>query len=125
MREYWVIANAITAYLDDNLLSPNFGGKIFTAHEILGANAEEIYVWVYAQEFYKQNNVLKKGTGISCPIVLIIDLQNGQEISILDHKQPRDGSYYSQDIKTMFPRKVQEAISRIHQGQTIPELCRL
>jgi len=116
------LANAITTYLDENLLLPNFGGKVFTAHEILGAKAEEIYVWAYAQEFYKQNNALEKGTGLSCPAVLTIDSQDGKEVKIVDHKLPRDGSFYSQDIKTMFPKKVQDAIFNINQGQTIPEL---
>jgi len=116
------LANAITTYLDENLVAPNFGGKVFTAYEILGAKAEEIYVWAYAQEFYKENNALEKGTGLSCPVVLTVDSQDEKEVNIIDHKVPRDGSFYSQDIKTLFPKKVQDAIFNIHQGQTIPEL---
>ncbi len=107
---------------DENLVAPNFGGKVFTAHEILGAKAEEIYVWAYAQEFYKENNALEKGTGLSCPVVLTVDSQDEKEVNIIDHKMPRDGSFCSQDIKTLFPKKVQDAIFNIHQGQTIPEL---
>jgi hypothetical protein len=116
------LANAITTYLNDNLLLPEFGGKVFTAHEILGANAEEIYVWAYAQEFYQQNNVLEKGTGLSCPTVLTIDSQDEQEVKIIDHKLPRDGSFYPQDIRTMFPKEIQDIIFSIQQGETIPEL---
>jgi hypothetical protein len=32
--------------------------------------AEEIYVWAYAQEFYKENNALEKGTGFTYPKIL-------------------------------------------------------
>ncbi|MDK2984515.1 MAG: hypothetical protein PWQ96_157 [Clostridia bacterium] len=112
----------ITTYLDEHLLAPNFGGKVFTAHKILGDNSDEIYVWAYAMEFYKQNKSLRKGTGQSGPVVLNIEAQNGQRVKIASHKQPRDGSLYIQDIKNMFPKKVQDAIFNIQQGQTIPEL---
>jgi hypothetical protein len=112
--------NAVTSYLDDNLLSPGFGGKVLTAHRVLGSNSEEVYVWVYAQEFY--DDFREKGTGLSGPVVLTISSQDEEEIKIIDHRLPRDGSYYPQDIKAMFPKKVQEAIFSVQQGQLIQEL---
>lgn len=117
-------ATAISAYLDENLLSPAFGGRVFTAHEILGADAEGIYIWVYAQEFYKTQGTLTKGTGLSCPAVLIIDSQGGQP-KVIGHRLPRDGSLYTQDVSALFPSKIQRLIKGVEQGQTIPEMSNL
>lgn len=118
-------ATAIGTYLEENLLLPAFGGRVFAACEILGAGPREIYVWVYAQEFYKQQDVLEKGTGLSCPVVLTVDSQDDREPWVIGHRLPRDGSLYSQDIKAMFPGSVQHLVNGIQQGQTIPELSNL
>jgi len=110
-------AKDIAAYLAENLLSPGFGGDVFASYEILGTNAEEVYIWAYAQEFYRRNGILEEGTGISCPVVLT--LQGG---IVVGHRLPRDGNLYAQDVRTMFPRRVRDAVTTIHQGQTISKL---
>lgn len=113
--------NTILSYLDKNLISPSFGGKVFSSYKILGSSSEEIYVWVLVQEFYKANDSVKLGTAISAPVVLVIN-QNKDSVTIVSHKIPGDGAQYSEDVKKLFPKEIQEEIFNIQQGQTIEEL---
>jgi hypothetical protein len=94
----------IEDYLNNNILKPQFGGKVISAFEILGSNKDngEIFLWALLTEYYMDGNNLEMGTGRSGPIVLNVELID-DHIKIKGYVQPRDGSYYSKDIEKMFP----------------------
>ena len=102
------IKSETESYLVANIITANFGGKVFCSYKPLGALdiEDEMYVWALCQEYYLKENVLTEGTGASLPIAIVV--KNGK---IIEHKVPRDGSLYSQDIKTIFPKDVQKKIS--------------
>lgn len=67
-----------------------------------------LYVWAYCGEYIIQDGELKTLSGSSGPIE--IDYPN--EMSFYDlnkfsYEAPRDGSYYSEDVKRIFPEDVQ------------------
>lgn len=101
----------IEEYLTDFILNPNFGGEIFVSYEILDTNKKtnEIYVWGLIVEYYKKGNDIEQGSGISAPYILYID-PSSEQFRINAHSMPRDGSYYTSDIKQMFPRKIHKKI---------------
>ncbi len=88
-----------------------FDGNVYSVFEILHADkkAGEIYVWALIQEYYKTETDLENGTGMSVPMVLHVE-KNGEDLQILGHTLPRDGSYYSGDIKVLFPKSIQSKI---------------
>ncbi|CAM4025684.1 hypothetical protein [Mesobacillus thioparans] len=94
----------IERYIREEVMSPNFDGEIFTAYEILGSNEKkgELYIWALIQEYYKDGSKMEQGTGMSVPMVLKIDQTEGS-LQVISHTIPRDGSYYANDIKDMFP----------------------
>jgi len=69
--------------------------------EILGQSGHEVYVWAICQIADSP-----EGAAMSAPAVIYLTENN----SIEKVKVPRDGSYYSVDIRQMFPRKLQEKI---------------
>jgi hypothetical protein len=96
--------NVIENYLNNNILEPQFGGKVISAFEILGSNKDngEIYLWALITEYHMDENNLVTGTGSSGPIVLNVEKIDNR-LKVNSHDQPRDGSYYGEDIKKMFP----------------------
>ena len=102
----------IETYLNEEVMAPNFGGNIFSAHEVLQTDKyqEEIYVWALIMECFSTDDGLEKGTGMSVPMVLYFDQAEGDEIKVINHTIPRDGSYYQEDIKKLFPRNIQSKI---------------
>lgn len=94
----------IEKYIREEVMSPNFRGEIFSAHEILGSNEKkgELYIWALIEEYYKEDSKIEQGTGMSVPMVLKVD-QTEDSLQVISHSIPRDGSYYANDIKDMFP----------------------
>jgi hypothetical protein len=94
----------IEKYIREEVMSPNFGGEIFSAHEILGSNEKkgELYIWALIEEYYKEDSKIEQGTGMSVPMVLKID-QTEDSLQVISHTLPRDGSDYANDLKDMFP----------------------
>lgn len=94
----------IERYIRQEVMSPNSGGKIFSAHEILSTNEEkgEIYLWALIEEYYKEGAEVEQGSVMSVPIVLKVDRSEGT-FKVISHTLPRDGSFYADDVKEMFP----------------------
>ncbi len=111
----------IKDYLAKNIISPNSGGEVFSAYSLLGRNEEQLFIWAYTQEFYKESGDIIQGTGRSGPLVLLVD-DSGEILLITGHKEPRDGSYYAEDLKKLFPPEIQNKILGFHSS---PELERI
>lgn len=105
------VKRQIENYLDAKVITANFGGKVFCSYKFLGAlgieDRDEVYIWALCEEYYSKQGVLTQGTGASLPVALVF-----KKCEIVEHKEPRDGSLYSQDIKAIFPSDVQKEISR-------------
>jgi hypothetical protein len=94
----------IERYIRQEVMNPNFGGELFSAHEILASNEKkgEIYLWALIEEYYKEGAEVEKGSAISVPMVLKVDRSEGS-FKVISHTLPRDGSFYADDLKDMFP----------------------
>ena len=68
-------------------------------------------LWVYCQEYKIDNGNIKELSGSSMPVLLNYP-KHLSNLSIFHfiHQIPRDGSFYSQDIKKIFSKKAQKKI---------------
>lgn len=103
------LKEAIHDYLQSNMESPSFGGKVFCAYDLFGSEITDdriyIYLWTLCMEYYLEDGELKKGTGFSGPVALIA-LWSEKGYKIIQHKQPTDGEErYYESIKEIFPEK--------------------
>lgn len=80
-----------------------------------------IYAWVLEEKYYLENNEIKQDCGSSIPHKFVVENIEGKFI-VTDSKTPRDGSYYLEDMKIIFPSSVREDMKRIHTDGTIEEL---
>lgn len=101
-------------YLVAHLGQVAFGGQVFCAYDILATEQTRdvtiFYLWVLCQEFYQEQQQLKQGTGISLPVALTLENQGGNW-QILEHKIPRDGLSYGEEIEAIFPQPIWSQIS--------------
>jgi phage shock protein C len=88
----------IKDYLKNEFISPNFGGEIFADYYIFGKDPENIYLWAYISEYYREDGDLKQGTAVSLPVAL-----NVQHQDIIGYSIPGDGASYSRDVRDIFP----------------------
>ena len=111
--DHLVTEERIRIYLEKNIESPGFGGRMFCAYEIFGTekkgDRDYSYLWTLCMEYYAKGNSLIKGTGVSMPVVLI-SLRSSRGSDIVEHEKPVDGEGYAESIRRIFPAKYHGAI---------------
>lgn len=68
--------------------------------EVLGESDTETYVWAICQS--------PSGTAVSAPAVLAWSSGEVGPRRLLDVRMPRDGSYYAEDVRDLFPPDLQQ-----------------
>jgi len=108
------------------VLETNYGGKVFCSHHLYGYDEEKpaglvkAYVWAYCEEYYLENGKLKMGSGVSEPVLVTLELENGA-LMVKNHQPPRDGELYAPSIREMFPANyADEAIAGYPVNQLKP-----
>lgn len=80
-----------------------------------------IYAWVLEEKYYLENNEIKEDSGSSIPHKFVVENIEGK-FTVTDSKIPRDGGYYLEDMKSIFPSSVTNDMDKIHTDGTIEEL---
>lgn len=124
---------AITEYLENSIIPipPPPGVKTFAAYDLLGVseNGDEKTAYMLADI---RTYGVEPSVGIGprsasfLPLALILRVENGG-ITVVGHRQPRDGAYNWPDIKQIFPEEYHERILNYHKtgkGQEMEQLIR-
>lgn len=80
-----------------------------------------IYAWVLEEKYYLENDEIKQDSASSIPYKFVVKNIDGK-FSVTDFKIPRDGSYYSIDMKNIFPSSVRNDMDDVHTDGTIERL---
>ena len=121
---------AITNYLieqGDNESKHNDNEKTFVSMQIYLIEEKEknkhynIYAWVLEEKYYLENSKIKQSSSSSIPYKFVVESIDGKFI-VTDSRIPRDGSYYSVDMKNIFPRSVRNDMDEVHNDGTIERL---
>ena len=95
--------------------------RVYLTHEKEKNKYYDIYAWVLEEKYYLENNEIKQDGGSSIPYKFIVENIDGKFI-VTDFVIPRDGSYYADDMKSIFPSSVRDDMEDIHTDGTIEEL---
>ena len=80
-----------------------------------------IYAWVLEERVYLENNEIKQASASSIPHKFIVEKTDGKFI-VTDVRIPRDGSYYAEDMKDIFPNGVRINMDKIQTDGTLDNL---
>ena len=69
----------------------------------------------------KENNEIKQDSSSSIPYMFVVEHTN-DKYKVTDSRIPRDGVYYAEDMKNIFPRSVRKDMDEIHNDGTIKKL---
>lgn len=101
----------MSAFMEETVLAHHRGkyktGEFCCADiQVLGkeksGNTVTVYAWVLYQEFDRDNGKLEHVSGAHIPTVITLTRENGV-YSLAEYWEPRDGTYYPEDIKAKFP----------------------
>ena len=121
---------AITDYLiqkGDSEPKHNDNEKTFVSMRIYLIEEKEkdkhynIYAWVLDEKYYLENDEIKQDSSSSIPYKFVVKSVDGK-FSVTDSRIPRDGSYYSADMKNIFPNSVRNDMNEVHTDGTIEKL---
>lgn len=76
-----------------------------------------VYAWVQTAKYYLENGELKQDSGFSEPYKFKIEKIDG-EFTVTDSRTPRDGSYYADDMKNIFPANVRTDMDGVYTDGT-------
>ncbi len=93
--------------------------KIYLIHD--KETEVDVYAWVLDETYYMEQNVLKQNSGSSMAYKFVVKKIN-DEYEVVDSRNPRDGSYYVDDMKNIFPKSVRKEMDDVHHDGTIEKL---
>lgn len=109
---------ALKPYLTTQIIKDLYPeSKVFCSYHTYGTEKinetkmTAAYLWVYCEEYYLQNGELTMGQGISYPIKVTLEEQNGI-LGVQGHEEPVDGEEYGLSIQKLFPQKYWEQAIR-------------
>lgn len=95
--------------------------RIYLLEEVKSDELYYIYAWVNEGKYYLENEELKQDSALSMPYKFIVEKINN-EYTVTDSRIPRDGSYYANDMKNIFPSSVRTDMEKVHTDGTSKRL---
>ena len=95
--------------------------KVYLLEEKEKNQHYNIYAWVLTKKYYLDNEQIKEDGGSSIPHKFVVKNIDGKFV-VTDCETPRDGSYYSFDMKNIFPNSVLKDMEQVHLDGTIERL---
>lgn len=95
--------------------------KVYLIEEKEKDKLYNVYAWVLQEKYYLENNEIIKDSGFSIPHKFVVEYINNEYI-VTDERIPRDGSYYENDIKNIFPKSIIEYFDEVYTDGTIDTL---
>lgn len=119
------IYQAIKEYLNNSENESNektfISMRVYLLEEKVKDKKFYVYAWVNGATYYLENNELKKDSASSIPYKFVVENDNGKYL-VTDFSTPRDGSYYTTDMKNIFPRSVRKDMENVYFDGTSAKL---
>ena len=80
-----------------------------------------VYAWVRQAKYYLEQDEIKQDSGSSIPYKFTVENIDGMFV-VTDTRIPRDGSYYVEDMKKIFPRSVRNDMKDVYSDGTVERL---
>ncbi|MDO5014615.1 MAG: hypothetical protein Q4E28_01490 [Clostridia bacterium] len=87
--------------------------RIYLFEEKENNKLYNVYAWVNTGKYYLENGEIKQDSESSIPHKFIVEKQNDKFV-VINSKIPRDGSYYKDDMKNIFPLSVRNDMKTIY-----------
>lgn len=95
--------------------------RIYLLEEVKRDAKYNVYAWVLEESYYMEEGKIKKDSASSVPYKFVVENIEGV-FTVTDSRTPRDGSYYAEDMKNIFPSSVISDMEDISHDGTITRL---
>lgn len=95
--------------------------RIYLLEEVARDTKYNVYAWVLEESYYMEESEVKKDSAASVPHKFVVENIEGV-FTVTDSRTPRDGSYYAEDMKNIFPGSVISDMEDVSRDGTISRL---
>lgn len=95
--------------------------RVYLLEEKVKDEKYYVYAWVRESYYYLDNQKLIEDSSSSIPYKFVVIKEN-DEFYVADSRIPRDGSYYYNDMKNIFPKSVRDDMENVYNDGTIEKL---
>lgn len=95
--------------------------RIYLLEEVARDTKYNVYAWVLEESYYMEDSKIKKDSAASVPHKFVVENIEGV-FTVTDSRTPRDGSYYAEDMKNIFPGSVISDMEDVSRDGTITRL---
>ena len=92
------------------------------------ANRTTVYAWVMYEEYSFDGRDVKEESGSHIPTVITFDTPSDGGLKsfydVIEYWEPRDGSYFSEDIRSKFPLSIRAKAFDVSGADRQHENCR-
>lgn len=117
----YLVEKSDNAYKEKDNVKTFVSMKIYLTEEKEESSIYNIYAWILQEKYYLKNNEIKQNSSSSIPYKFVIEKKDNK-YTIIDSRVPRDGSYYEDDMKNIFPSEVRDNMAQISIDGTIEQL---
>lgn len=107
------LSNVLKSYIKEKYGTTTKNGQVFVSLDVFGTDekdgAVKVYLWALIQEYAWVQGLIEEG-GSSIPMVIELE-KSGNEYTPKSVEIPRDGTYYPEDVKKLFPGSYREKVS--------------
>ena len=102
----------MASFIEEQIIEHHHGGYksgefYCTDFKVLGTEKDKenttVYMWVLYSEYDKVNGKIEDVSGAHIPTVITVKKTGSSKYELVEYWEPRDGSYYAEDIKDKFP----------------------
>lgn len=102
----------MASFIEEQIIEHHHGGYksgefYCTDFKVLGTEKDKenttVYMWVLYSEYDKVNGKIEDVSGAHIPTVITVKKTGSSQYELVEYWEPRDGSYYAEDIKDKFP----------------------
>lgn len=95
--------------------------RVYLTQERVKDEKYFVYAWVKDSYYYLDNQKLIEDSSSSIPYKFVVIKEN-DDFYVADSRTPRDGSYYYNDMKNIFPKGVRDDMENVYNDGTIEKL---
>lgn len=93
----------------------------YLLEETVANTQYNVYTWVLQEQHFLDNGQITPYSSVSVPFKFVVQ-KTEQGFEVIDSRSPRDGSYYAEDMKNLFPKEVRKNMEQFYKDGTYERL---
>ena len=120
---YWAVKNYLVREGDE--VKHHDNEKTFVGMRVYLLQEKKdfyyVYSWILKEKYYLENEEIKQDSAVSIPCRFVVE-KTRNSYEVVGYTSPKDGTYYEEDMKRIFPRSVLSDMDNVYSEGVVEKL---